>query len=278
MTYFLHIPKTAGSSLRQVVEANYRPDELEVIGVHWTNWLRSEQVRERLRGKPNIKALHGHFAFGLHEDLGEPSAEEARYVTFLRRPRARVVSGYFHLRRHPKNPLREVVEHMSLDEYLDSQLVLDADNGMVRRLSGVADGIGFGEVGESHLEQALSSLQSFFILAGTLERFDASLHLLAERLSWHRRHYTTERRGTNKDSYTPSEETLRRIDELNVYDARLYDAVDERLKEEIARSGFDQRRFDRANRLFSLSRAPFHAARKARRKLRAAGRKLFGGR
>jgi len=272
MIYFLHIPKTAGSSLRQVVEANYAPEELEVIGVHWTNWLRFDEVKRRIRDKPNIRAVHGHFAFGLHEHIGG----EAEYVTFLRKPRARVVSGYFHLRRHPKNTLRETVQHMTLAEYLDSEMVIDVDNGMVRRLSGAADSVPFGEIGESHLQTAISNLKKHFVFAGTLERFDPSLYLLAERLSWRRRHYTKERQGTNQGgSSSLQQETLHRIDQLNAYDAQLYEYVDARLQKAIDNSNFDQLAFERANRLFTLSRVPTLALRKVRRKLRIVRRKLM---
>jgi hypothetical protein len=274
MIYFLHIPKTAGSSLRQVVEANYASDEIEVIGVHWTNWLRSDDVQRRIAGKPNIKAVHGHFSFGLHEDIGGP----ARYVTFLRRPRERVISGYFHLRRHPKNPLRSTVEHMTLEDYIASELVLDADNGMVRRVSGVMDTVPFGEVTETHLEQAISNIDTHFVFAGTLENFDASLYLLSERLSWRRRHYSKERQGTNRRSYQPEDETVRMIDELNRFDTALYDAVATRLADAIEASDFNARAFERVNRLYNLALTPAKTGRKARRKLRALRRKLFGTR
>lgn len=273
MIYFLHIPKTAGSSLRQVIEANYAPEELEVIGVHWTNWLRSEKVQERIQNKPNIKAVHGHFSFGLHEDI----AGRADYVTFLRRPRQRVISGYFHLRRHPKNKLREVVEDMTLEEYLDSEIVLDADNGMVRRLSGVADSVPFGQIDRSHLETAKANVSTHFLFAGTLEKFDPSLYVLGERLSWRHRHYSKERTGKNRGSYTPPEETARRIDELNVYDAELYDFVDGRLEAAIQSSNFNLRAFQRVNRMYHIALTPARAKRKLSRKLRAVRRKLFGG-
>jgi hypothetical protein len=272
MIYFLHIPKTAGSSLRQIIEANYSPEELEVIGVHWTTWMTAKDVHQRIEGKPDIKAVHGHFSYGVHRQIGG----EARYVTFLRTPRDRVISGYFHLRRHPKNPLRAAVEELSLKEYLDSGLVPDVDNGMVRRLSGVMDTVPYGNIGPTHLEAALEHMQRDFIFVGTLEQFDPSIYLLGRELSWKRRHYSKERQGTNRKGYEPSPETARRIDELTSYDRHLYDAAVQRLDEMIARSDFNPQRFHRINRMYNMAQAPKRAGRKTRRKIRAVHRRLFG--
>ena len=273
MIYFLHIPKTAGSSLRQIIEANYGPDELKVIGVHWTTWLRSEDVLKRIAGKPRLRAIHGHFSYGLHRDIGG----EAIYVTFLREPQQRVISGYFHLRRHSKNPLRKRVENMTLEEYLDSGLVLDVDNGMVRRISGIMDSVGYGEVRREHLSMALANLRRDFLFVGMLERFDASIYLLGKTLQWRRRHYSKERQGTNRSGYEPSENAVNRLHELNAFDEVLYEHVSRRLTQAIQESDFNARRFHFVNRLYNVSRAPCRGARKARRKLRAAQRKLFGG-
>lgn len=83
---FLHIPKTAGSSLRQIVEQEYPGDDCLSIYTHRT----PEFLASIQEDVPKAKAIYGHFSYGIHEFLGI----HGRYVTFVRNPINRVLSYY----------------------------------------------------------------------------------------------------------------------------------------------------------------------------------------
>ena len=86
---FLHIPKTAGTTLRSIVDQNLGP--VNVLTYYNQN---SRQLQDNLDAyltfKPNFRAIIGHFRFGFHKLLNRPST----YITFLRHPVARTISQY----------------------------------------------------------------------------------------------------------------------------------------------------------------------------------------
>jgi hypothetical protein len=268
MVYYLHIPKTAGTSVKQIISRNYQASEVVFIGVHWTTWLGHGEVKERLDISPDAKLVHAHLSYGVHEHV----AGKYSYATMLRNPCDRIVSGYHHLRRHKKNELQQIVQHYSLEEYINSHLVLDVDNGMVRRLSGVMDSVPFGGITSEHLELARKNLEHDFVFVGTQERFDESLYLLAENLSWKHRHYTPEKqraRRAKQEHSQVSPRVLRKIDELNRYDHELYSYAADRLAAEIQESDFNSRVFHVANTLYGLRFLPGKLTRKTARRLRS---------
>src|SRR3990170_4895007 len=80
---FAHIPKTAGSTMAQVMQRQFRQDETlsyEDSFVYGTN-IRDlpDHVAAGLKG---IRCVMGHTPFGMHEALDR----EVKYVTLLRDP------------------------------------------------------------------------------------------------------------------------------------------------------------------------------------------------
>lgn len=108
MYIFLHLPKTAGTSLVKAVKGALGEGEyLDLYGAGRT----SEQIGAQIRGmtgaeRGRIRFVAGHQVwFGVHELLGR----EARYVTFLRHPVVRVLSWYNQVVRKPENGYHERV-------------------------------------------------------------------------------------------------------------------------------------------------------------------------
>src|SRR3989304_7440515 len=81
---FLHIPKTAGSSLRKVVERFYSPEKIYLIyernhnNMHDRNAFKALSDSDKLK----IKIFMGHVSFGLHDFIPQACS----YVTMLRDP------------------------------------------------------------------------------------------------------------------------------------------------------------------------------------------------
>ncbi|NDY96290.1 sulfotransferase family 2 domain-containing protein [Wenzhouxiangella limi] len=92
---FVHIPKTAGVTLRQVLTDLYGPSAV-FLSYH----RKVEGIRPDIAQSvpPGTRVLAGHFTFRQIEHLYDPRRH--KIFTFVREPLARFVSYYYHLKRH----------------------------------------------------------------------------------------------------------------------------------------------------------------------------------
>jgi hypothetical protein len=122
---FVHVPKTAGTSLRSELALRLQPDAN--IAVDYTDTSRSfhERMDDAVRDFLDTEVARGvRFASG--HILGRHAARircdrpDARFVTFLRDPVQRVVSDYRH-QRSPRHPVHAefIARVPSLEAYLD---------------------------------------------------------------------------------------------------------------------------------------------------------------
>ena len=101
---FLHIPKTAGSTLHTILQKQYPGDQLchlkgdPHIDTAITNFKSMDSTQ-----KKQIRLLTGHFEFGIHQWL----PQTAVYFTLLRHPVERVLSYYYFILRNPEHPRHE---------------------------------------------------------------------------------------------------------------------------------------------------------------------------
>ena len=178
---FLHVPKAGGTTLGEYVYSQCRAPEdhdegllnAGVLFVPYGFFKEPDlQVPEYIRpvlGRGDLRAVVGHFWFGLHEHVGRPFT----YVTLLRDPVERVVSLYHYLK---------LDERMSLEEFAAQPPFREADNDQVRRVAGADPEI--GGCTRAMLEAARENLRRHFAVVGVTERFDETLVLLNRRLGW----------------------------------------------------------------------------------------------
>ena len=91
---FLHLPKTAGTTVNRLIEWEYRLSEMYSIDPVLFEWSAAhlrKLTRDRLK---KIRMFKGHMLFGLHEVLPQP----ATYITVLRDPVDRVISAFYFMR------------------------------------------------------------------------------------------------------------------------------------------------------------------------------------
>jgi len=177
---FLHIPKAGGQTLGEVVYEHTRAadapeDDVLKAGVAYLTY---GFLKERplavpgyalpLLRRPDLRAVIGHFWYGLHEHVARPAV----YVTALRNPVERVVSLYYYPQLHGA---------MTLDAFVAEPPFREVDNDQTRRIAGVDPEIG-GCTPEM-LDLAKENLRRFSV-AGTIERLDETLGLLERRLGW----------------------------------------------------------------------------------------------
>ncbi|MFN2125368.1 MAG: sulfotransferase family 2 domain-containing protein [Candidatus Promineifilaceae bacterium] len=239
---FLHIPKTAGTTLLEILDRQYSPETIFSLGsIAQESIAQFEAMDEQERA--NIRLLRGHLAYGLHEYLPGP----AQYFTILRDPVARVISHYNFILRTPEHYLydRVVEGNLSLYDLLQENYALMLNDAQVRLVSGVWGDAPFGEVTLAMLETAKENLTRSFPVVGLMEQFDKTVLLLKETFNWpaaityHKRNVT--KKGMTVDSLPP--QTLARIKEVNRQDQALYEFGRELFKEQCARQGpgFDLR-------------------------------------
>ncbi len=239
---FFHIPKTAGTTLLDILDRQYPPDVVHSFGpdAHEST-AQFKSMDKESRNK--IRLLRGHMAYGLHEYLPTPVV----YFTLFRDPAARVISYYNFILRTPDHYLYDAVmsKDMSLHDLLESGLPLMMNDGQVRLISGVWGDPDFGEVSLAMLETAKKNLVDSFIVVGITEQFDKTLCLLKEKLNW-QQDITYQRLNVTSLGVSKNRlprETVELIERVNRQDIALYDYAQELFHKQCSQQGafFDLR-------------------------------------
>jgi hypothetical protein len=173
---FLHVPKTAGSSLRTVLSRHYGARHVLYFDLGAGDRRSMPEIaaalRSRMAGR-EIRLITGHQFLGLHEALREPCL----YFSMLRDPVERVLSEYFYAFTYPHHAQREeiVSGRLSPMAFLTGPRHGGGD-AQARQLA--------GRSARPVLEAALANLESSIAAIGIAEEFDRSLLLMARRLGW----------------------------------------------------------------------------------------------
>lgn len=245
---FLHIPKTAGTTLLNILDRQYAPETIHSFGGDAHASVAQFKAMDPA-SRTHIRLLRGHMAFGLHECLPGPSI----YFTVLRDPVARVISYYRYILRTPPHYLYEEVtqKKMSLEDLLESGLPLMMNDGQVRLISGVWGEPGFGEVTPEMLERAKKNMCDAFVVTGLMEQFDRTLCLLKEVLAWKQpitnRRLNVSPQGDQKSPLSPH--TIELVQRINRQDLALYRFAQALFAEQCALQG---PLFDARVRLFQM--------------------------
>jgi hypothetical protein len=252
---FIHIPKTAGSTLRPIMDRNYQREnicKLDFLPRDLDRFLRlPEEARSRIR------VLQGHFPFGLHKHLSVP----ADYLTLLRDPVDRIISMYYWIHGNQEHVLNKLVRSMSLEDFADSGFEITA-NHQTSLLSGLT-----ASADHDALAVARKHLQHEITAFGLNERFDESLLLFKKRLGWKHVFYSRRNvtRGRPPSSDVP-DSVLDIIKKHNLLDLELYDFARRTFDCAISALGpsfrDEVRRFQRINELWSRFDKGRHALRR----------------
>lgn len=214
---FLHLPKTAGSTMDLILERQYGRNGIvklfdSFFGEELATWPqnRFEQVR----------VITGHFSFGVHDYLPGP----ASYFTILRDPVERVISHYYYVRRNPHHYLFPLAQKVSLQDYVIACRDVEPNNDQTRLLAGKDLLRSDGKCRPEMLPVAQENLCKHFHIIGLTEDFDRSLILMKKAFGWHNPYYR--RQNVSRDRSRKTElplEALTTIQKYNDLDIQLYE-------------------------------------------------------
>lgn len=224
---FLHIPKTAGTTLNRIIEWQYDPRRIFTVDPH--------QIRatvKRLRTFPeerrrHLQAVRGHFIYGIHDCLPQGGT----YITMLRDPVKRVLSSYQFILRRPLHPLHRKLKKkgVGVKEFLE--FTANRQNLQTKMLAGVPY---VGPCEDSTLAQAQEHLEKSFRVVGISERFQESLLLIATSFDWTIPYY--ENRKVTKTRLAVAPDVIEMIRDLNRHDLALYAYGLSRLEQDLQKN------------------------------------------
>jgi hypothetical protein len=211
---FLHIPKTAGTTLNRIIEWQYSPFAIFTMDPH-----RIRATAERFKRLPEarrrrLQVVRGHLFYGIHELL----PQGATYITMLREPVARLLSSYYFVLRRPLNPLHRKLKRQGLGVDDCIRLFPDRNNTQCRFIAGVKD---VAIADERLLDMAKANLTKSFSVVGICERFEESLILISKTFGWEVRFYENRRVSKTRPQIDPG--VVEIIKEHNRLDLELYE-------------------------------------------------------
>lgn len=261
---FLHIPKTAGNSVFNVIRRQYPASSRYDFNMDWDR--RQETIDEFAaltdKKKRAIAFVGGHTFYGLHRVVPQPAV----YMTFMRDPVDRFISHYYFSKESSCAPLKRKLEEAhqltpyqlqaleflrltesrcgSLQDFLELSIDLDVVNIQTRMIGGFVDPSNlippFQKLPENAVEVARDNLNRDFPVVGLVEHFDTSLLLFRKAFGWSNVFYARHNQTRSRPSLEQvPRETRRMIKEASRMDIELYEEVKTRFNEQVASLGND---------------------------------------
>ncbi len=211
---FLHIPKTAGTTLNRIIEWQYNP-----LSIFTVDPYRIRATPERLKTFSEdrlrkLRMVRGHFYYGIHEFLPQGGT----YITVLREPVARFFSSYYFIQRRPLHPMHRKVktERIGVEDFI--RLTPHRQNLQCSMIAGIKPD---GKCEERTLEIAKENLVRTFSVVGLSERFEESLMLIAKTFGWEVPFYENHKVSKTRPKTDPA--AVEMIREHNRLDLELYE-------------------------------------------------------
>lgn len=181
---FLHITKTAGTTLKSILKDQFDPRTIATIQQNlnhpdFNDILYDDFVKLAPAQKNRIRFMRGHFAFGIHEHLVRPF----KYITMFRDPIERAVSWYYFVKQNPDSEdyKRFVVNSDGFEDFVGKGY--GGTNSQMRVLL-TREQLKKTNDDKELLKVALNNIEKYFTVFGFAEKFDESLIHFKRTLGW----------------------------------------------------------------------------------------------
>ena len=214
MLVFIHINKTAGSTVRYILRSTFGINHCEVEPWHaqWTDPPFSTQDLQRLRKLyPHLESIGGHRVTG-YVDLQE-NGTQLKYFTFMRDPLKTCASRFQYNIQYRKK------KNLVFEEWIQKEWTRNHQTKMIARVPDV--------------NKAIRIIQDKNIFVGLTERFDESMVLLkalvADNLNISYKPVNVARKNTLAERLLSTESTRQMLIEANQADLELYNFIKKEL-------------------------------------------------
>lgn len=181
-----------------------------------------------------IKAISGHFPFGIHQHITRPCT----YITFVRDPIELYLSMYSYIRNSPAIPSHAKVLQLTFRQFMECEQLQHLTRNFQSKYLSVVDGQFVSQSGSRyydwdpgvhpiHLDRIIHNLTHHFTYVGTTDQFHTSVMNIAKKLHWpHPIHVYHENKSAQRLSrHDLDADTIELMLDNNKVDAQLYDYV-----------------------------------------------------
>jgi hypothetical protein len=169
--------------------------------------------------KSNIKAVSGHYEYGVHQHFNKPYS----YFSMVRHPIDRVISLYYYLSTNPYYVGYESMKKMTFEEFITKSA--QAKNHQTLFFTGNYT---------FDIELAKKNLETHFPIVGITEMFNESIYLMKKRFDWKKINYKKINITQNRPSLQDIPKNLIELIEKNNHlDMELYRYAKARLTKQL---------------------------------------------
>jgi len=176
---FVHLPRTAGTAIREAMllpafdpEETFFVEETRAIAPHRRAARTADIAALPAATRRRLRLVAGHMPFGLEPLFGD---RPVHYLTFVRDPVERALSVYFYCRAAADNPAHPLARSLSPGEFAEAGYG-GARDGMTRYLSNAVWGVRYPSE-EAMLAAAEAALARCMFI-GLYERLDDDIRAL----------------------------------------------------------------------------------------------------